>query len=579
MFDRAVSLGRVGDTLFVPREGWSRVRVDADVIVRNGRFEVVRDGVAEGADASEVWVEAPLHFKRDVVRGYVSKVLGYDVNPVGYVGADTMKNHLFDAKAGKDASCLSLWQLVRERVTDPFAGGIVDGIMAAMRCATSLVSDADRSGYAHLMGSTIGLMARDSSRRRVYVWEIPEIAAAWDAMYADMVACFRDRAGDKRFVDVVTGRSEAIVPKFWSTATPIVASGNVCVISSVLDDKKSFASYGFSGNEHGGIGFDTESKVSRAVDWLVASGHRCYFGSDGTGTQMVFWGERDFEICDNLRNLLSMRDYVSVNTPRLIEAGGLVTVATLRPNKARLSVRSIETHLVADLARNRDEWESSVRMGDGASFDVSKFLYGAREFDGLGRCGVTCESYFRSVVYGEPYSPKVLSSLASFVTRDASIRGDRGNRVTRRELDEQTRVRAALMRGYLVRMCDSRIGATLEDDNFGSMYSLGRLIAVLECAQLKVSGAGTVRSTFMSQAALSPRRAATRVLADYMRYSGALRRKSETVRSAAFLDCIVRDVLGPDDDASFVKGLPEVATDEGKLELYVGFFHQQQALR
>lgn len=555
LLDVYETMGADSRTITPPR-GWSCARINYVVVIgRDGRASVEKlyeDDVVEAWNDDSVQ-PVPLRFKNDTgpwrhQSCFACTEIG-DLIPSedGCAKALDMYEHVFEQLAS-DEFTQSIAQRVRAVLCDRELWDNVESCSKLKGCACIKV-------YVRRPGER---------GRMVFLHKLDAFADAWDKTYEhDMGAFVAEHAVSG--IDVTTGEVISVLPTQLHTKNFLVEKGNPAPIVSFNSSKsKAFSSYGFTGSNYGSISVETDRRICAASDWLVWSKRYVSFAD---GTRLFFWGKGvTGSVVESIRSLFSCDSREKVNVDNIAQVSGQINVMELRPNMARMSVQRVEQFDVDALAKRRVEWERHMALVDVKSFNLGGCLYFWEEFDGKERCDTVFESLRDSIVFGAAMSPSVLGCLARVVERD-SVNCDDD------EYCDTMGRKAALMKAYLIEACGLDIKETLMEDNDNMMYRLGRMIAVCDSVQYAAMGTSDMRRRFISAAAEFPRQTAIDVFEAYTLYSSILAKKKPGL--AVVFDKLWCELVC---DSEQMVELGSWASDEDKLQLYLGYYQQRRAL-
>lgn len=564
-------------TTIRPKQGWSCADFTWIVSIdTRGRASVTEAHESDDDTIAAWWNDpetqpVPLQFKNDTGPWHSLKSR-FACTKL----SDLMPSRDKDGNA-MPAKGLAMFDHVFEHVTSDEAVPVIEAVRKALSNpdmwdeATLKMAKDERDRCA-----CVKVRTKLGSKRAKYVYlhKIDEFAKAWDETYAEDTAAYVANIEAKKthkggYVDVATGQVATPIETQFHTKSFLVNGGVPTPVISFNDAKsKAFASYGFSGLDHGGISLDTDAKICTAIDWLTNSRRYCELDPKHKGARLFFYGEGVTEkVVANLRALISCGSDIDVNAESLKDIAGDIIVIEVAPNLARMSVHRIDRCRVRELVERRLEWERHFALHNVKPFNLGRSLYHWDEFDGHERTGYLCESLIKAIVFGETMQPGILRALASIVEHDRAFCSKDSSRASMGR-------RAALMKAYLIEQCGLDIKEYLMPENDNAMYKLGRMVAVCDKAQRQSVDHKDMRGRLLSPAAEFPRHTAIDIMYAYTRYSSILAKKKPGL--AVYLDKIWCEIVRSDEtdiDAMF----PEMASDEDKLQLYLGYYQQMDA--
>ncbi|GAB4316432.1 MAG: type I-C CRISPR-associated protein Cas8c/Csd1 [Candidatus Zixiibacteriota bacterium] len=285
-----------------------------------------------------------------------------------------------------------------------------------------------------------------------------------------------------------------------------------------------FCSYGKSQNFNAPISESRAAAYTKALNFLLASRRNRIQLGDAT---TVFWTERDSPVVDFFGKIMDPTD-TGGDDQRLatflaaIREGKLPEdlddsirffILGLSPNASRLSVRFWYTSTVADICHKLGQHFRDLAMV--RSFDSDPEYPGmlqllretANKKSDDGPPPLLAGAVMRSILSGTPYPRTLLSTVIGRIRAEQSARGSND-----KPKPNVNYMRAAIIRAVLVRQKrllnrGMEVSMGLDKDNKNDAYLLGRLFAVLECAQKDaIRGANaTIRDRYYSSASATPR--------------------------------------------------------------------------
>ena len=270
-------------------------------------------------------------------------------------------------------------------------------------------------------------------------------------------------------------------------------SSGASLVSFNLD---AFKSYGKDQNLNAPIGEKAAFSYTTSLNWLLRSESRQKIRVGDT--TIVFWAERKTEVEDIFAELLSpsqdgdtqeAEDSSAVRHVRVIlEAvrNGRVQDAVsqpdtpfyilgLSPNASRLSVRfwlvSTIEKIVSRVCLHLSQMQIVENFQNEPEFLHPPIWRLLRETAALNETKnispLLAGAFARAVLSGELYPPNLLSALFMRIRADHTV----------------NRLRAGLIKAFLMRNHHMEIAVSLDKSNMNIGYRLGRLFAVLERVQ------------------------------------------------------------------------------------------------
>lgn len=363
-------------------------------------------------------------------------------------------------------------------------------------------------------------------------------------------------------------------------------SSGAALVSFNLD---AFKSYGKDQNFNAPIGEKVAFSYTTALNWMLRSESRQKLRIGDT--TIVFWAERRTELEDLFAELLAPQpggdtqeaeDSGAVQRVHaILQAAGNGAVHDalaqpetpfyvlgLSPNASRLSVRFWLVSTVEEIVSR--VWLHLSQIQIVQSFqNEPEFLHPPiwrllRETAPLNKSEdispLLAGAFAKTVLSGGPYPPNLLSSVIVRIRADHAV----------------NRLRAGLIKAFLVRNHKMEVTVSLDKSNTNIGYRLGRLFAVLELVQENANKglSSTIRDKYFGAASATPRSVFPTLLNLSQKHLGKLRRDEEKKGTYVYLDRSIEEIV----TALEARPLPAFLepTEQGLFS--IGYYHQRRDL-
>lgn len=440
-------------------------------------------------------------------------------------------------------------------------------------------ADSERlAGWEEIADKNVVFRLFDDDRPR-YIHERPKVREAW-------LRYCTSKDDAPRGMCLVTGENGPVARLHPAIKNVIGAqSSGAALVSFNLD---AFKSYGKDQNLNAPIGEKAAFSYTTSLNWLLRSESRQKIRIGDT--TIVFWAERKTEVEDIFAELLSptehgdtqeAEDSTAVQRVRVILKAareGRIQDAVpqpdtpfyilgLSPNASRLSVRfwlastvekilsRVWLHLsqiqIVESFQNEPEFHPPMwqLLRETAALNETKNI-----------SPLLAGAFARAVLSGTPYPPSLLSSLLVRIRSDHKV----------------NRLRAGLIKAFLMRNHQMEITVSLDKNNTNIGYRLGRLFAVLERVQENANKGinSTIRDKYFGSASATPRSIFPALLSLSQKHLSKLRRDEEKKGTYVYLDRNIEEIL----TALEAKPLPAFmdSTEQGLFS--IGYYHQRKDL-
>lgn len=460
------------------------------------------------------------------------------------------------------------------------AGHVDDEGMAAVLKFLEKWNPADSAsllGWDEMAGLNIVFRLLGENR---YIHERPMVRDAW-IQYCNK----KDDA--PRGTCLVTGM-DGPISRLHPPIKNIVGaqSSGAALVSFNLD---AFKSYGKDQNLNAPVGEKVAFSYTTALNWLLRSESRQKIRIGDT--TIVFWAERRTEVEDIFAELLApqpegdaqeaqdsgaaRRVHVILQAARdgrvheaVAQPESPFYVLGLSPNASRLSVRFWLASTVEEIVSRVFLHLSQIQIVEGFH-NEPEFLHPPiwrllRETAPLGKSEdispLLAGAFARAVLSGQAYPPSLLAALIVRIRADHIV----------------NRLRAGLIKAFLVRNHKLEVTVSLDKSNLNVGYRLGRLFAVLEIIQENANKglSSTIRDKYFGSASATPRSVFPALLSLSQKHLAKLRRDEGKKGSYVYLDRSIEEIV----TAMEAEPLPAflAPTDQGLFS--IGYYHQRKAL-
>ncbi len=437
----------------------------------------------------------------------------------------------------------------------------------------------DLPNWEEMAGQNVVFQLLEDDRNR-FIHERPRVREAW-------LRYCQSKVDGPESMCLVTGKNSRVAKLHPSIKNIVGAqSSGAALVSFNLD---AFRSYGKEQNLNAPVGEKAAFSYTTALNWLLRNESRQKIRIGDT--TVVFWAERKAELEDFFAELLApsqddteeeAEDSSAVQAIRVIlKAAGeghihdaLTEPATpfyvlgLSPNASRLSVRfwlmSTVEQVVSRVYAHLDQLQIVENFQSEQKFFHPPIWRLLRETAALSKSEnispLLAGAFARAVLSGELYPPSLLSSLLVRIRVDHNV----------------NRLRAGLIKAFLMRNHRMEVAVSLDRSNTNIGYRLGRLFAVLERVQEKANKGinSTIRDKYFGSASATPRSIFPTLLNLSQKHLSKLRRDEEKKGIYVYLDRNIEEIV-TDLEAKPLPAFLE-PTDQGLFS--IGYYHQRKDL-